>query len=69
MISLRRSLLLVVCFLLFGALCIAAGRVEGISHASHNMLIAAERGETQRVIDYLTINGVPLNTKNNFGVR
>eukprot|EP00601_Ochromonadales_sp_CCMP2298_P019614 CAMPEP_0173314196 /NCGR_PEP_ID=MMETSP1143-20121109/25191_1 /TAXON_ID=483371 /ORGANISM="non described non described, Strain CCMP2298" /LENGTH=341 /DNA_ID=CAMNT_0014256751 /DNA_START=114 /DNA_END=1136 /DNA_ORIENTATION=- len=64
----RRSLLLVWCLLLFGALRTAAGREEGISHASHNMLIAAERGETQRVIDYLTINGVPLNTKNNFGV-
>jgi len=41
---------------------------EGISHASHNMLIAAQNGETEKVIDYITINGVPMTTKNNYGV-
>lgn len=47
------------------------GRVvpEGISHSSHLMLVAAEKGETQKVIDYITKTGVPINVKNNYGVR
>lgn len=42
---------------------------EGISHSSHLMLLAAEKGETQKVIDYITKTGVPINVKNNYGVR
>ena len=42
---------------------------EGISHSSHLMLLAAEKGETKKVIDYITITGVPINVKNNYGVR
>jgi hypothetical protein len=63
--SMRVSLLLVALLLY----CSFGRAAEGISHASHNMLIAAERGETERVIDYLTKTGVPMNTKNNYGVR
>lgn len=42
---------------------------EGISHSSHLMLKAAEKGDTKTVIDYITKTGVPLNVKNNYGVR
>lgn len=42
---------------------------EGISHSSHLMLAAAEKGDTKTVIDYITITGVPMNVKNNYGVR
>jgi hypothetical protein len=44
-------------------------RGEGISHASHLMLKAAEDGDTEKVIDYVKNVGVPINVKNNFGVR
>ncbi len=47
-------------------LCVSS---EGISHASHLMLIAAEKGDTKTVIDYITVTGVPINVKNNYGVR
>jgi hypothetical protein len=33
------------------------------------MLVAAENGDTKTVIDYITVTGVPMNVKNNFGVR
>lgn len=42
---------------------------EGISHSSHLMLIAAEKGDTKTVVDYITVTGVPINVKNNYGVR
>ena len=42
---------------------------EGISHASHQMLKAAENGDTETVINYITKTGVPLTVKNNYGVR
>jgi len=42
---------------------------EGISHSSHLMLAAAEKGDTKTVIDYITVTGVPMNVKNNYGVR
>eukprot|EP00428_Durinskia_dybowskii_P065195 CAMPEP_0170373308 /NCGR_PEP_ID=MMETSP0117_2-20130122/10003_1 /TAXON_ID=400756 /ORGANISM="Durinskia baltica, Strain CSIRO CS-38" /LENGTH=280 /DNA_ID=CAMNT_0010628197 /DNA_START=100 /DNA_END=942 /DNA_ORIENTATION=+ len=41
---------------------------EGISHASHQMLKAAENGDTETVINYITKTGVPLTVKNNYGV-
>lgn len=42
---------------------------QGISHASHLMLKAAEQGDKKTVVDYITKTGVPLSVKNNFGVR
>jgi hypothetical protein len=48
---------------------VAAVLSEGISHSSHLMLKAAENGDTNTVIDYITRTGVPINVKNNYGVR
>ena len=42
---------------------------EGISHSSHMMLKAAEKGDLETVINYVTKTGVPINVKNNYGVR
>lgn len=36
---------------------------EGISHSSHLMLIAAEKGDTKTVVDYISVTGVPINVK------
>lgn len=60
------SILLVVALCLIQLFSVAS---EGISHSSHLMLAAAEKGDTKTVIDYITITGVPMNVKNNYGVR
>jgi amino acid permease len=52
----------------FWAVLVAVGS-EGISHSSHLMLKAAEKGDTPTVIDYIRKTGVPMNVKNNYGVR
>lgn len=59
----------VVLFLLFCCVQLLSINSEGISHSSHLMLLAAENGETKTVIDYVTVTGVPINVKNNYGVR
>lgn len=39
------------------------------SKYSHEMLLAAEKGETDKVVDLITNRGVFITTKNNYGVR
>jgi amino acid permease len=57
------------CFVLLLATFVVAVISEGISHSSHMMLKAAENGDTNTVIDYIKRTGVPINVKNNYGVR
>lgn len=39
------------------------------SKYAHEMLIAAEKGDTDKVVDLITNRGVFITTKNNYGVR
>ena len=41
----------------------------GMSQASYMMLKAAEDGDTEKVINYITVKHVDKRTRNNFGVR